>query len=184
MRAIGSAVLLLALFSSGCGSPRPYPREPDDNHMFGPVSLRIHPTFTQVKDWTGHTKPDGVEAVIELLDQFGDPTRASGKVMFELWSYRQAQPDVKGQRLATPWVAALLTPREQAAHWSSAVRGYSFQLADPNIQTGRRYVLTAQFDLSGGRLFDQLVLEPLKTDDAKPKREHRTVRAPAETPGR
>ena len=124
-------MLFLALFGSGCGTAKPYPREADDSRMFGPVSLRIHPTFTQIKDWTGHKKPDGIEAVIELLDQFGDPTRARGQVMFELWSYRQAQPNPKGQRLAAPWIASLKTSQEQAARLEQRRAGLQLSIDRP-----------------------------------------------------
>lgn len=185
MRVIGSAVLFSSLLLCGCASPRPYPREGDDSHLFGPVSMRIHPTFTQLKSWTGGKKPDGIEAVVELVDQFGDPTRASGRVMFELYTYRDAMPDRRGKRLASPWIASLAGKKEQAAHWSSAVRGYSFQLNDPDIQADRRYVLTAQFDLKRGRLFDQLVIEPEKTPDRSNKHSERhSVHAPEESPSR
>jgi hypothetical protein len=135
-------------------------RTPADEEMFGPVSMRLHPTFTEIKDWTGDNKPDGIEAVVELDDQFGDPTRATGKVVFELYGYRFAAPDPKGMRLAGPWLGSLLTKDDQVAHWSSAIRGYSFQLVDPTVSKGRSYVLTAEFDLgSRGRLFDQVVIE-------------------------
>ncbi len=189
MRLIGPSALICCLILIGCGSARPYPRETDDNHMFGPVSMRIHPTFTQVKSWSATHAPgkkfDGIEAVIELIDQFGDPTRASGRVTFELWTYREATPDRKGTRLASPWIAPLMTHPEQAAHWSSAVRGYSFQLAEPTISPDRRYVLTAQFDLKGGRLFDQIIIEPRSNDDPNARRPgRRSVRAPEESPSR
>ncbi len=105
--------------------------------------------------------------------------------MFELYNYRDATPDRRGQRLASPWIASVADKKEQAAHWSSAVRGYSFQLSDPDIQANRRYVLTAQFDLKGGRLFDQLVIEPESTGDKSAKHHERpTLHAPEETPSR
>ncbi|HEY2588515.1 MAG TPA: hypothetical protein VGI81_22430, partial [Tepidisphaeraceae bacterium] len=71
--ALGAVLMLL-----GCGESSPYPRSPLDQQMFGPASVRIHPTFTQVRDWSGHGKPDGIEATLEIQDQFGEPTRATG----------------------------------------------------------------------------------------------------------
>ena len=73
---------------AGCASHAPVPRSPTDAALFAPVSMRIHPIFTQVKDWTGDDKPDGVEALLEFQDQFNDPTKAAGTVIFELYSYR------------------------------------------------------------------------------------------------
>ena len=66
--------------------------------MFGPQSMRIHPSFTRTKDWTGDGRADGIEAVVELQDDFGEPTRATGRVMFDVYEYRQYHPDPRGKR--------------------------------------------------------------------------------------
>lgn len=171
--------LVLALTIFGCqGSP--IARRPADEQMFGPQSMRLHPTFTEIKDWTGDNKPDGIEAVVELQDQFGDTTRAIGKVIFELYGYRHSAPDPKGERVGGPWVGSLLTREEQIANWNSAIRGYSFQLAQPDLSRERNYVLTAEFDLGTRRLFDQVVIEG-KNPDKKTFGRH-SVRAPEQAP--
>jgi hypothetical protein len=122
--------------------------------------MRVHPTFTRVKDWTGDGRPDGIEAVVELQDEFGEPTRATGAVMFELYQYRATFPDVRGRRIPEVWVWPLARRNEQAAHWSRALRAYSFKIPfDP----GRvAVVLEATFELGfdRGRLTNQIVLEP------------------------
>ena len=162
--------------------------------MFGPTSVRIHPTFTQVRDWTGDKKPDGVEATLEIQDQFGEPTRSTGRAMFELFDYRHDSPDVRGGRLAGPWIADLNTKAAQQEHWNPALRAYTFQLAYPAVDPNRYYVLTVQFDLnstaaltqpssapSSGparRLFDQLIIEPQNLEKVRPPKEH----APTGTP--
>src|ERR1700712_2827317 len=76
-----SSILLLV----GCKAFHTYPRDATDAALFGPAAMRIHPIFTQVKDWTGDGHADGIEALIELQDQFGDPTKASGRIIFELY---------------------------------------------------------------------------------------------------
>src|SRR5262245_62034333 len=86
--ALGLLVISMLLASAGCDSSSPHPRSQTDAALFGPAAMRIHPIFTQVKDWTGDGKPDGIEALIELQDQFGDPTKASGRIVFELYEYR------------------------------------------------------------------------------------------------
>jgi hypothetical protein len=171
-----------------------------DQQMFGPTTIRIHPTFTQVRDWSGTGKPDGIEATLEILDQFGEPTRATGQVRFELYSYRKDAPDVKGQRLSEPWIAPMDTREQQQEHWNSALRAYTFQLHFPTISTKNYYVLLAQFDLNGGsaavgesatrsstmpassqvsgRLFDQLIIQPQGEEKERGK-----YRAPTRTPG-
>ncbi|QOV91354.1 hypothetical protein [Humisphaera borealis] len=161
-----SAVLCLAslgLFAGGCSQSSGITR-PEE---FGPAKLRIHPSFTRVKDWTGDKKPDGVEAVVELLDSYNEPTRGNGTMLFELWGYKKYNPNMIGQRLGGPWKGTLLTREEQEAHWSPALRAYTFQLADDKISEGREFVLTASFETAGGpeqkgggRLFDKLIIEP------------------------
>ena len=65
--------------------------------------MRLHPIFTTLKDWTGDNKPDGVEAFVELQDQFGDPTKASGKIIFALYDFKKFDPERRGPLLAE-WI--------------------------------------------------------------------------------
>jgi hypothetical protein len=158
MRCTLALALLLAL--AGCQSgDRPYPRDDVDAALFGPAAMRIHPIFTRLADWTGDGVPDGIEALIELQDQFGDPTKASGTIIFELYSYRKYSPDIRGDRLAV-WTGSLQTLQDQKDHWNRTSRTYSFQLAKPWISATTDYVLSAQFDLAGGgRFFARTILE-------------------------
>ena len=154
------APLLLTAFvvTTGCNSR--YERTELDRKLFGAQGMRIHPTFTRTKDWTGDGNPDGIEAVVELQDDFGEPTRATGRVMFEIYPYRQYYPDPRGKRSPDVWQWALTSRGEQVAHWSRALRAYSFKIPfDPGRGT---VVLAATFALGGGtpRLFDQIILEP------------------------
>lgn len=129
--------------------------------IIGPVSVRIHPTFTQVKSWAGDDKPDGIEALLEVRDRWDEPIRATGKVIFELYDYRTGYPDPRGNRLENPWAASLATVEDQAARWDRVSRAYKFQLAYGKIDRGRTYVLTASFETdAGARLFDRLNLGP------------------------
>ena len=128
--------------------------------IIGPVSVRIHPTFTQVKSWMGDENPEGIEALLEVRDRWDEPIRATGKVIFELYNYRTGYPDPRGDRIVNPWVASLATVEEQATRWDRVSRAYKFQLACPGIERGKPYVLTASFETVSGRLFDRLNLEP------------------------
>jgi hypothetical protein len=155
--------LSLLLLACGCDSQHKIVQDP----MFGPATLRVHPTFTQVKDWTGDGKPDGVEAVVELLDEFDEPTRGAGTLLFELHAYRRDHPEPAGTRLAEPWTGSLLTKEDQPKHWSPALRAYTFQLPYPQVASGQTYVLVVTFETvggatreGGGRLFDRIILEP------------------------
>ena len=156
--------LLIALFSSilcaSCNHKRALPVGKSAEGVIGPVSIRIHPTFTQVKDWNGDEKPDGIEALLEVRDRWDEPIRATGKVMFELYDFRRGHPDPRGARLANPWVVSLATADDQAARWDRVSRSYKFQLAFPQVERRRTYILTASFETEGGRLFDRLTLGP------------------------
>jgi len=161
---LGAALLLMLL--SSCQQPDE-PAAQQDRHsadLFAAADMRIHPIFTQVMDWTGDNKPDGIEALVEFTDQFGDPTKATGKIMFELFEYRYDFPDPRGHRVVNPWIGSLLTADDQRAHWSRTTGTYRFQLAYPQIVTSRSYVLTATFERQeGGRYFDQIIIEAQPT---------------------
>jgi len=189
--------ICLAAVLCGCEGSAARSRSALDQKMFGPASIRIHPSFTQVRDLTGHGKIDGIEATLEVEDQFGEPARSTGRVMFELYGYRKDSPDVRGVRIAGPWIASLNTKAEQQDHWNSALRAYTFQLSFPKVENDQYYVLTVQFDLNAivsttqpetapssqpaWRLFDQLIMEP-KSEQEK---EHGPkYRAATGTPGR
>jgi hypothetical protein len=178
-RTLFSLLLAVTTLLSGCGHG-PAPRTSDEQAMFGTVSFRIHPTFTQIKEWSGHGKPDGIEAVVEFQDQFNDPTRAAGSLRFELYSFRSEEPDHRGSRLAM-WSTSLNAHDDQTAHWDAAARGYSFQLGFDKIHPDQSYVLTAQFDRNGTRLFNQIVLEGTTKEGFHGDR--RTQHAPSNAPG-
>lgn len=177
MRRPGRCAAVLPLLLSALAScETKYPPSEADARLFGAKSMRIHPTFTRVKDWTGDGKPDGIEAVVELQDEFGEPTRGTGSLMFELYTYQPTHPDPRGRRVPEVWVRPIMNRQEQVAHWSRALRAYSFRIPfDP----GRtRYVLAATFERPNdqGRLFDQIVLEP-----PAPERNISPATAPAAT---
>jgi hypothetical protein len=160
-------IIVGACLLTACQSDAPFVRSEADTRLFGPVAMRLHPIFTQIKDWTGDGKPDGIEALIELQDQFGDPTKASGRVVFELYDYQPYNPERRGERLVNPWIGYLETLDEQRDRWNRTSRTYSFQLQYDQIQPNKTYLLTAEFQLSGGgRFFDRVVVEGVRPDNA------------------
>lgn len=161
--------LLFIILTTGCAAP---PVEVNDGSMFAAESMRIHPIFTRMKDWTGDGQIDGIEALLEFQDAFGDPTKATGKVIFELFEYRPDEPDAKGVRVVNPWIGSLSNVQDQRVRWNRTSRTYGFQLALDQALTHRAYVLTATFEranageggASVGRFFDRLILEPRKQE--------------------
>ena len=176
---LGFAVMTSA---AGCASHAPVPRSPADAALFAPVSMRIHPIFTQVKDWTGDGKPDGIEALLEFQDQFADPTKAAGTAIFELYSYNKRSPDPRGDRLCQPFVGSLKTLEDQQARWNRTSRTYFFQLAYPQVRLDADYVLAAEFDTGTTRFFDQIVLEGDHTRGRGGAAPNRATTAPATQP--
>jgi hypothetical protein len=166
MRILAMAGLLMLL--GGCESSVLRPAPPDvagQADLFGPTTMRLHPIFTQVKSWSGAGKPDGIEAILEFDDQFGDPTKAAGAVIFELYAFRDGYPNSRGERLVEPWGASLAGVEQQQAHWRREIGAYSFLLSYDEIRTDRTYVLTATFEpLTGPRLFAKpLIIQPTHT---------------------
>jgi len=166
------AILMLAAMLGGCNTPHGQPRTIEEETMFGPSAMRIHPIFTRFKDWSGDGIIDGIEALIEFQDEFGDPTKATGKVIFELFEYRPDEPDTKGDRVLN-WNGSLAGEGEQRERWNRTSRSYSFQLVCDEVPTNRTYVLAATFEFAGGgRFFDRVILEPQKQE---PKRAQPTT---------
>jgi len=155
---VGLGVVLIALMA-GCNCSGPAARTESEAAMFAPVSMRIHPIFSSIKDFDGDGIPDGIEALIEFQDQFGDPTKACGTVIFELFGQRKYYPDPRADRLCNPWIGSLRTLQNQKERWNSTSRTYQFQLAYPQIRLDRNYVLAATFDTGTTRFFDRIVFE-------------------------
>jgi hypothetical protein len=165
-RAIGFAIVGLALQGACTVAPTPSPAA-QANRLFDVVSMQLD-TFSKVKNWTSGTVPNGIEAVVEFDDAFGDRTKAAGSILFEIFDYRQGWPDPRGQRLVNPFSASLITFDEQKAHWDRASGAYIFRLSCDQLQLDRSYVLSATYQApagSGGpqRLFSQIVLPARQT---------------------
>ncbi len=144
-----AGALLGLLMLGGCQIAQPIARTEEEQSLFGPVKMRIHPTFTQIKDWNNNGQPDGIEAELEFLDQFDDPTKAEGQVLFNLYNYVQSDPDHRGERVAT-FKGSLLTLEEQRSRWDRTSRTYKFRLT-VGISRQQDWLLEAEFEHVGGR---------------------------------
>jgi hypothetical protein len=133
----------------------------DQPAAFAPVAMRIHPIFTRIEDFNGDNYPDGIDALIEFQDQFGDATKATGRAIFEVYSYQKFDAERKGDRLVNPWIGDLETVDDQRLRWNRTSRTYSFPLEFDQVNPGATYVLTCEFQQTNGkRFFDQIILEP------------------------
>jgi hypothetical protein len=161
--------LLALLGLSACASTStPQPRTAEEEQLFGPVSMKLD-TFSKVKSWNSDNVPNGIEALIEFDDRFGDRIKASGVVIFELYDYRPYWPDPRGARLANPWTASLTTYDDQKAHWEAASGAYLFRLAYDQAAWNHDYVLTATFQSAAGtRFFSRIVLQRQQPENREP----------------
>jgi hypothetical protein len=169
MRASVLGALLVIGLCAGCHNGTSAKDEEPPTRLFAPAEMRIHPIFTQVRDWTGDGVPDGIEVLIEFRDGFGDLTKAAGIALFELYDYRPHHSDPRGRRVANPWVGSLRTAAEQRQHWSGIPRTYTFRLEYEQVRSNRSYVLAASFDpVDGERFFHEIVLEARQPQEEAP----------------
>lgn len=158
---IAGCIVAGFLFVAGCNTPAPHGDSSASTEaaMFGIESIRIHPVFSHITDWTDDGQIDGVEALVEFSDRFSDPTKGAGTILFELFEYREGSPDPRGRRVVNPWLASIQTVEQQRAHWNNTTQTYEFKLAWPQIHQGQLYVLTATFTATTGeRFFSRVIL--------------------------
>lgn len=169
-RTIFLLCLCLTLFicgqSTGCANPLT-DRRPA---IFGPAAVRINPTFTRLQSFDNDGEIDGIEADLELRDEFGDATKGGGEIFFELFAYDPQGPDVRGEPIGEPIRFDLSSVGAQRRHWQNVIRSYRFQLRYDDLNPGAAYVLTATWQPqatgrnggTGRRLQDRLVVTPLE----------------------
>jgi len=144
-------VALLLVGALGCRSTGPdrLPTEQDRMDQLSlmlPNRVQIQP-FTKIKSFNQDDIPDGILAIIRPIDTFGDPVKAVGFFYFELYSYRPASGESKGERLEF-WEKTINTEKEVRQHWSRA-QMYEFKLAWTQgagvIQPGKKYILAVTY---------------------------------------
>ena len=151
-RARRKLLVLVGLALAGCAGPAGSERAA----MLGPASLRINPTFTRPAD-------GAVQADVELIDAFGDPTKGAGTLTLALFEYDAEGAAVKGDAAGEPRQYDLATDVGQRRHWQAVVRTYRASYPLGNLDASRPYVLRAIFTPTrpdSPRLFDELVLRP------------------------
>lgn len=143
---------------NGWGGSRTGPVSPDAVAMLLPTKIRIH-SFTKIKPLFGSALPNGIEVWLEPLDQFDDVVKVVGEFYFELYGFKPASADPKGERIEF-WQVRIGTPEEQQRYWDRVARMYRFPLAwDYAPAPGRKYVLLVTYRTpSQERLADETTL--------------------------
>ncbi len=124
--------------------------------FYSPKSIKILP-FTKAKSFDDDAFPDGIEVSMRALDGAGDPVKSYGTFLFELYAYKPASSDHKGE-LIQSWRQPILSLDEQKQYWERVTTSYQFQLSWEGhpLSPQKKYVLAASFQASGGpRLFDE-----------------------------
>lgn len=160
-----TTLLLLSALQSGCqrGEIDDQAGGPTTDELVGyysPTQIRLLP-FTKIRSFDDDLVPDGVAVSLRPLDGAGDPVKAYGSFLFELYEYRQATADRRGRRLQA-WRQTIHTLDEQRTFWERVTSTYEFQLSwegEP-LPIDRKYILAASFEAPGAdRLFDDYVFE-------------------------
>lgn len=111
-----------------------------------PSEIKIQP-FTRIRSFNEDEIPDGILAVVRPVDQFKDPVKAVGLFYFELWSYREASNDRKGERLEF-WEKSLGSAADVKQYWTRA-QMYEFQLAWTQgagaVRPDQKYLFTVTY---------------------------------------
>ena len=108
--------------------------------------IKVVGPFTRPVSFDNDAIPDGIEVVLQPLDQQGEPTKLAGNLVFELYTYRPASAEPKGQ-LAQTWRHSLSSKKDQDARWDRATRMYKFQLMvdKTTMPKSSKYVILARY---------------------------------------
>ncbi len=162
--AVVTVALVVLPFVSigGCrrGQLTAAPDEPTAEEMVGyysPRSIKLLP-FTKPRSFDNDLIPDGIGVSLRTLDAAGDPVKAYGSFLFELYHYRAASQAHRGELIQT-WTQPVRNLEDQDRFWERVTDTYEFQLSweGSPIPVQKRFVLAASFQPGpgGDRLFDE-----------------------------
>lgn len=165
VRRLGMFLLLAGLMSPAChrgaiGESADGPSGDELIQYYSPRSLKILP-FTKPRSFDSDAVPDGIGVSLRTLDGAGDPVKAYGTFMFELYAYRPAIGTHKGP-LIRSWTQPVVNIDQQKQFWERVTTTYEFQLSweGQPLAPQQKYVLVATFQSPGSeRLFDEYTFE-------------------------
>ncbi len=98
-----------------------------------PVRIRVYPSTRFIAT----DEQSILEARVELIDEMGDPIKATGLLRLELFARHMAGDPGIGRRLYV-WDASILTLEEQRSYYDSITRTYLLRLKLDDEATARR----------------------------------------------
>ena len=140
-------------------------------NAFQVAKIHFQRSFTRIQKGNPAAKePPGIVASVQLKDQFGDPIKALGMFRFEIYRYRSAVSDPRGERFTVNGKQEfdLTHVKKNQKCWDSITRSYHLDLKLPpeaaTLKKNQKIVLQVTFFMdSEYRLRDILTLN-LKSD--------------------
>jgi hypothetical protein len=159
-------ILIYGLAAAGCaprteGAGLSDPERRSRLQSIMPATIEIVAPMTQPASFDEDPIPDGLRLVLRVLDPVGEPLRMTGDLVFELYAFRGAAADPRGQQLQT-WQYALATAEDQATRWNRATRMYEFPLLvdGDRVAQHKRFVVVARYTNPWGEhLEDRATIE-------------------------
>lgn len=155
-----------ALACCGCGRGQiedtaEGPSTDDLVAYYSPRTIKILP-FTKPRSFDEEDAiPDGIGVSLRALDSSGDPVKAYGTFVFELYGYKNALGGHRGPLIQT-WTQPVRDVSDQKKFWERITTMYEFQLSweGAPIPPQKKYILVASFQAAGSdRLFDEYEFE-------------------------
>jgi hypothetical protein len=158
---LSELLVVMAISLSGCESEPRYIQTIDPNpNEFHIEKIHIHPSFTALRRSNNDLAyPDQIDVFVELLDQFNDPIKSTGKFRFE-FNAASSKPSAnrRGERLSSSLVD-LTHLEDNQAKWDKTTRCYQFTLEMPGLpEKAKQFELVVTF-MRGYRLEDKLILD-------------------------
>jgi hypothetical protein len=153
-------VLLGACGRGEIGPSAEGPTAQDLVKYYSPASIKILP-FTKPRSFDNDAIPDGVGVSLRTLDSAGDPVKAYGTFIFELYGYKQGIGNHRGELVQT-WTQPVNSLKDQKKFWERVTSTYEFQLSweGKPISPDHRFIIVASFQAPGSdRLFDEFEFE-------------------------
>ncbi len=160
-------VILFApiVLSAGCAGPKgPEYTVEERRQLLSPImadKIELVGPLTQPASFDDDAIPDGLEAVLVARDKQGEPTKISGRLVFELYSHRPAAADPRGAQIQT-WELTLASDKDQESYWNHTTLMYEFKLQVDlaAMPRGRKFVLLARYsDPWNEHMEDQTIID-------------------------
>ncbi|MCK6486225.1 MAG: hypothetical protein HUU22_10555 [Phycisphaerae bacterium] len=144
------AILIVATCPLACNQPGFVPSTSPPSRdqawdLYQPCRIDILP-FTKPKSFDADPYPDGVEVAVRLIDALDDPVKAWGTFQFELYHFRPASGEPRGER-AGRWTMQLASVADQRHYWDRVTQTYRFPLGweGTPLMPDKKYILDVSF---------------------------------------